>query len=96
MPFDQFTPRAFTTSSIQNHVPSTSGVYGFSNAKEWIYIGETGDLRAALFAHLAEVNTPLKRRQPTGFVFEECASAVRHGRQDRLVHEYEPFCNRRH
>ena len=70
------------------------GVYGISNAGEWIYIGEADNIREALARHLRESNTPLLQRQPTGFVFEVCDRAMRSDRQDRLVLEYEPTCNR--
>lgn len=94
MPFDHPFPRSFTVSSVREHAPALSGVYGISNAGEWIYIGETDDIQAALLNHLQELNTTLLRRRPTGFVFEVCNRAERPNRQDRLVFEYEPACNR--
>ncbi|MBL8178727.1 MAG: hypothetical protein JNK48_28895 [Bryobacterales bacterium] len=95
MPFEQPFPRSFVVSSVQTHAPARSGVYGISNAGEWIYIGETDDIREALLLHLQESNTVLLQRHPTGFVFEVCDRGKRLGRQDRLVLEYEPTCNRR-
>ncbi|MFN0166873.1 MAG: hypothetical protein ACKV22_10625 [Bryobacteraceae bacterium] len=94
MPFDQFTPRTFTETSVRQHVPTVSGVYGISNAREWIYIGETDNLQETLLEHLGEQNTPIVQRQPTGFVFEICGGVRRPTRQDRLILEYEPICNR--
>ena len=94
MPFDQPFPRSFTESSVQEHAPTLSGVYGISNASEWVYIGETDNLQRALLLHLEESNTALLQQQPTGFVFELCDRAKRPDRQDRLVLEYEPTCNR--
>jgi len=94
MPFNQFTPRNFSADAIQTYAPSTSGVYGISNAREWIYIGETDNIQGALLAHLQGPKTPLMKREPTGFVFEVCNPAHRSSRQDRLVFEYEPACNR--
>jgi hypothetical protein len=94
MPFDQHVPRALTPTSIRNFAPIASGVYGVSNAREWIYIGETDDIRAALIAHLADYGTSVMIRKPTGFVFEVCERAHRSARQDRLILEYEPACNR--
>jgi hypothetical protein len=76
------------------YAPIASGVYGISNAREWIYIGETDDIRAALIAHLADSGATVMTRKPTGFVFEVCESAHRAARQDRLILEYEPVCNR--
>ena len=94
MPFDPPMPRSFSMVSIRANAPTASGVYGISNAREWIYIGETDNLQDAMLTHLQELDTPLMKRQPTGFVFEVCEQAGRPARQDRLVFEYEPACNR--
>jgi len=94
MPFEQVFPRSFTAASVRAYAPAASGLYGITNAAEWIFIGEAEDIRAALLGHLGEGNTELARRAPTGFVYEECERARRPERQDRLVREYEPACNR--
>src|ERR1700675_1842355 len=94
MPFDQLMPRPFTSGAIQMYAPNVSGVYGISNAREWIYIGETDNIQGALLHHLRDPGASLMKRQPTGFVFEICDEARRSARQDRLVLEYEPVCNR--
>ncbi len=94
MPFDQPIPRTFTAPSIREHAPPLPGVYGISNAREWIYIGGTGNIQAALLLHLQESNSPVLQRHPAGFVFEVCGEAAWPARQDRLVLEYEPACNR--
>lgn len=94
MPFEQRIPRELTQAAVQTYAPAASGVYGVSNEHEWVYIGETDDIRGALTVHLQEGPTPVMRRQPTGFVFEVCEHSRRSGRQDRLIQEYEPVCNR--
>jgi hypothetical protein len=94
MPFEQLIPRPFTSNGVRMYAPAVSGVYGISNAREWIYIGETDDIQAALLAHLQDLGASLMKRQPTGFVFEASNSLARSMRQDWLVLEYEPFCNR--
>jgi predicted GIY-YIG superfamily endonuclease len=94
MPFDQFVPRSFTPHSVQTYAPIMSGVYGISNAREWLYIGETDNIQSSLLTHLQDLKTSLMKREPTGFVFEVCDQARRSARQDRLVLEYEPTCNR--
>jgi hypothetical protein len=76
------------------YAPVAAGVYGISNAREWIYIGETDNIQNALLDHLGDRDTSLMKRQPAGFVFELCDGARRSTRQDRLVVEYEPTCNR--
>lgn len=95
MPFDQYIPRPFTPMAVRAFAPPVSGIYGISNAREWIYIGTADDIQDALLWHLSESDTSLLRRKPTGFVFEVCAAMLRITRQNRLVLEYEPICNRR-
>lgn len=94
MPFSELTSRPFTSGAVHMYAPIASGVYGISNARGWIYIGETEDIQAALLIHLQDSGTTLMQRVPTGFVFEVCDRAARPARQDRLVFEYEPTCNR--
>ena len=95
MPFEQFLPRPLTTVGIHAFAPVASGVYGISNGREWVYIGEANNIQASLLAHLQEPNTPAMRLQPTGFVFEACDRQHRPGRQDGLVREYDHTCKRR-
>lgn len=94
MPFEQPVPRSFP-GEIQAYAPAAPGVYGISNAREWLYIGQTDDIQAALLAHLRDFDTPLMKRHPSEFVFEVCEVGPRSARQDRLVLECEPTCNRR-
>ena len=94
MPFEQLIPLPFTSRDVQAHAPAASGVYGISNAREWIYIGQTENIQGALLDHLQDLHAALMQRQPTGFVFEVCDGARRPARQDRLVLEYEPRFNR--
>ncbi len=95
MPFDRFVPYTFSLVSVQRNAPALSGVYGLSNAQEWIFVGETDDIQATLLGHLQERRTPLLARVPTGFSFELCAPSDRPGRQHRLIQEYHPAVNRR-
>jgi len=94
MPFGQPVPRPFTPASIREYAPVSSGVYGVSNAGGWIYIGEADNIQEALFSHLQKAGSSLEKWQPTGFVFESCDRTRRTLRLDRLILEYEPFCNR--
>ena len=94
MPFENSLAHAFTHTSIRNHAPIASGVYGISNSQEWIYIGEADNIQGTLLAHLQDAGTPLLTRQPKGFVYELCTLGARIGRHDRLVTEYGPVCNR--
>lgn len=94
MPFDQFIPRPLSAGDIRTYAPAAPGVYGISNAREWILICETGNIQGALLTHLEERETPAMKRKPTGFVFEVCDPGRRAARLNRLMLEYEPVCNR--
>jgi len=93
MPFSQLIPRRLLPGAVKMYAPNASGVYGISNAQEWIYIGETDNIQGALLDHLGQSGTPMMKREPTGFVFEICDEASRWVRLDRLVSEYTPCCN---
>ena len=93
MPFTPPFPRPFNTRAVQDHVPPYSGVYGISNASSWIYIGEADNMQQALLEHCQPAQAATLRNA-TGFVFELCQPALRAGRQNRLVMEYEPVNNR--
>ncbi len=94
MPFDRFVPYTFSLISVRKNAPASSGVYGLSNAREWVFVGETDNIKATLLGHLQETHTPLLERGPTGFIFELCVPYNRLARQEQLIREYEPVCNR--
>lgn len=90
MPFDRNLPRSFSAISIRTHAPAASGVYGLTNSRAWLFIGETDNIQESLLSHLRDGG-----EQATGFVFEICPPASRDQRQSRLVQEYIPTGNRR-
>ncbi len=96
MPFQYAQPHAFAEVSIRAHAPETGGVYGVMNAREWIYIGASDNVRRALLEHLAQPGSLLFESRPTGFTFEACTMTSRNIRLGRLLHEYNPICNRSH
>jgi hypothetical protein len=94
MPFEGYGGFAFSMVSVQRNAPPVPGVYGLSNAKQWIYVGAAGNIQAALIAHLRETATEIKSQAPTGFTFEVCDPGYHAARQSRLVQELSPVCNR--
>src|ERR1035437_8892042 len=94
VPFEGYGGFSFSRVSVQRNAPSMPGVYGLSNAREWVFVGGSDDIRATLLGHLQEGNTTLKSRAPTGFTFEICHPSQRAGRVSRLVAELSPVCNR--
>lgn len=96
MPFEYGGAFAFSQVSVRRNAPEASGVYGLSNAQEWLLVGEADNIKAALLAHLGETHSAVLDRVPTGFTFELCAPHNRLARQGRLIREFEPACNRHH
>ena len=94
MPFGNPVPRTFTAMSIRAHAPVEGGVYGLSNASEWLYIGTAANIRHTLYTHLQERDNSLTSRGPVGFVYEACPSSLRDMRCERLISEYAPVRNR--
>lgn len=89
MPFDPAVPHTFNATAIRAYAPPVSGVYGLSNARAWLLIGESDNLQATLLAHLTDL-----REQATGFCCEMCPAHARARRQEQLVQEYHPEGNR--
>jgi hypothetical protein len=90
MPFENHGNRSFTMNSIHKNAPAESGVYGLSNSRHWIFIGESDNLRLQLIAHLRNADGFGIGQRPTGFTFELCAPEHRVARQNLLVSELEP------
>jgi hypothetical protein len=93
MPFENVVPRSFTLASIGGYAPAVPGVYGISNSREWIYIGQSDNIRAALSQCLGSSGSAMMGRAPTGFVYEACSQDRQRERCDRLIVEYSPVCN---
>lgn len=80
--------------SVGRNAPSSSGVYGLADAREWIYVGETGDIQAELLGHLQNPPAFLRAHPPSGFTYELTAAERRIARQNQLVLELGPIGNR--
>jgi hypothetical protein len=93
MSFSEGGARSFTGISVRKNAPESSGVYGLSNGRQWLFIGEANNIQARLLEHLEETGTLLSNERPTGFTFEECPPRDRVLRQNALVRQFEPFCN---
>lgn len=90
MPFRNGGSRAFTAVSIRNNVPAVSGVYGISNARNWIYVGSSDNLQLQLLSHLREADSLIQSQNPTGFTFELCDISGSAGRRAQLISELRP------
>ena len=94
MPFESRFARAFTAVNIEREAPAASGVYGISNAKSWIFIDETENIRGSLMEYLAN-SSGSPANQPSGFSFELSPFYNRTARRDRLIAELAPIQKRR-
>lgn len=92
MPFARRSSYSFTAPSIRQNAPAWGGVYGLSNAQDWIYIRAVDNIRAALLVHLNDRNPTSDFRSVTGFSFEQCDTAERAQRCNRLIWELRPVC----
>jgi hypothetical protein len=90
MPFARRSSYSFTAASIRQNAPAWGGIYGLSNAQDWIYIRAVDDIRAALLDHLNERNPTSDFRSVAGFSFELCDTAERFQRCSRLIQELRP------
>lgn len=95
MPFEQPFPRPFTASAIQQFAPQRPGVYGLSNAREWLYIGTTPNIQSALMNHMSAGEPSSLPTRPTGFVFEVQNPSHQAARQATLILEYSPIGNQK-
>lgn len=96
MPWNGTNRFAFTQTSIVVNAPASSGVYALFNEGQWIYIGEGVDIQARLLAHLRDShNECVNRSNPAFFAYEPVGSLTRVARQDQLIVEMNPSCNKR-
>ena len=91
MPFEEITPRPFTRQGVRTYAPGAPGVYGILNARDWLYIGHTGDIQRTPLDYFQDLASVLMKKQPRGFVFELCGEPRWVSREDRLVLETSPL-----
>ena len=83
-------------------VPAVSGVYGIyvahGSKTDWVYIGEAQDIQNRLLEHL-QMKGPedqcITSHKPTGFTFDAVDEKRRVVRQDELILELRPACNKK-
>jgi len=83
----------FDRTTISQHVPIASGVYGLYQSTLLIYVGESNDLRHRLAEHLTEVGTCIEQCGASHFVYELVDARARIARQCTLIRELKPKCN---
>ncbi|MPZ77812.1 MAG: hypothetical protein GEU77_14935 [Deltaproteobacteria bacterium] len=78
----------FSKLLIVNAVPCESGVFGLYNIQNRIFIGESGNLRAALL-RLYDNMQRFGFNLPAGFTFELCQARSRVARVKELLADYD-------
>jgi hypothetical protein len=94
VPFENHGNRSFSRISIQKNAPAASGVYGLSNSRGWIYIGETDNIQAELLGYLDRPEFFPEGERPSGFTYELGSAEHRVQRRNQLVAELDPTGNR--
>ena len=85
---------AFAYQAVQQTAPSASGVYTIYTPQQWVYVGESDDLRQSLLQLLNERNGHcMARWGPLWFSFETVPSTNRASRLQALVTALRPACN---
>ena len=92
MAYDSGTTYVFGYRAVRDNVPNSSGVYTIYTARQWVYVGQSDDIRQSLFRHLNEPTACMEERTPLSFSFETIPSAERRSRYDALVTELRPAC----
>ncbi|MBA7653000.1 UvrABC system protein C [subsurface metagenome] len=76
-----------------NVAPTTEGVYLLGNSlKKPIYVGRADNLQERLSQHPDPDNPCLQRKEIKYFAFEETSNSEE--REQELIEEYDPECNR--
>lgn len=97
MSFQCHSAKSFTRASIWKNAPAAPGIYGLSNARAWLVISESNNIREELMALYDELNAFPSGTPPTGFSFEVCDAPARRDRCIHLNRELSPIArtNRR-
>jgi len=89
----------FTQQSVNAYAPAQSGVYALFNDGEWIYFGESEDIRTRLTQHINnETNRCVSLANPQFFAYELVfGAAARLARQNVLIREFwhQGLCNQK-
>ena len=83
MPFKS-TPIGFNSFGVESYAPSQAGVYGLFRHGQWVYIGQSSNIKDTLVEYLrSSVNPCMDNEAPTHFICE----LVLEGEQERLQRE---------
>jgi hypothetical protein len=78
--------------AVRTQAPAASGIYTLYTSRQWIYVGESDDIRQSLFRHLNDMSVCIARRGALSFSFEIAPATERVARQRTLVTALSPVC----
>ena len=85
--------RPYTKQEIESLKPNQNGVYGIFKSSTAVYIG-SGDIRDRMLAHINGDNPCIISNAPNQWTaFLVSGDPTR--REEELIREYNPICNRR-
>jgi len=79
--------------AVHDMAPGASGVYTIYTSQQWLYVGESDDIRQSLFEHLNAPGACMNRRGPLSYSFELVPAAERAARRQALIAALVPACN---
>ena len=85
----------FNEMSVFLNAPPESGVYALYTSQQWVYIGESQDIRGRLTQQAKGDNLCVVQQSPTHFSFELWPESLRVAIQNELILELNPACNQR-
>ncbi len=83
---------SFTEGAIKVAAPHASGVYMIFNRKQYIFVGEAGDIRTRLLAHFQRDEEGIHSHDPAYFNYELCPEDRRAKRRAELIRLLRPRC----
>lgn len=84
----------FRRDTVLASAPSGPGVYALWSPTQWVYVGESADVRARLLAHLDGDEQCISAHVPSGFGVEFIEAHDRRlSRLQTLIRELAPACN---
>ncbi len=92
MPLNHPNVYQFSEKSVEMNAPPAPGLYGLLSSEDWIYVGESDNIRARLLGHLRGDNACISLRQPPFFTY---VIAPDHtvSRQNKMIRQLNPRCN---
>jgi hypothetical protein len=91
--FEGLPAYAFTPAAVRRAAPEQSGVFAIFTSSQWVFIGESANIRQALFDLLNVPNECIQLWHPLSFSWEHVSQSDRSARRQALITNLQPACN---